>query len=310
VAPVQRAAPRQAGRPKCRNLCTTVSAGRTTCRCDSLATPEGDRTGDTRIDKDLPLLDPFGGPDGRRRERTFRALEPLGDVAGLFRDACLVLTNDAAFRGSAPLVLHALGEVLSALRGVLDPGSEQPAETRREVTTDVRAALEQVLMDAGLNHDEATLDKIVEVAGPRDDESRQIDRVCEALGVDSHVAERWRGLRLHSRAHRRSLSLTHADAAYRAVVSDAMFVLDSLADTWNRRWPQLQTLVEQALSADPPTRELASALVQRLPSSPQIQEAFFSAATDGRCVAPLARAGMVARPPNARRSERSALLTP
>jgi hypothetical protein len=93
--------------------------------------------------------------------------------------------------------------------------------------------------------------------------------------------------------------------AYRATVGDALSVVDAVADSWTRPWPRLHALVEDALRADPRPRQAA---VLDAAEQPQVQNSFFSVATDQRWVAPLRAVGMFSRPTNARRSAGSAQL--
>jgi len=248
------------------------------------------------------FLDPFGSDDGARLRRIHEALLPLGDLAGLFRDMCVVAVNAAEFAAAPNLVLHDLRELLSAMRDVLDPGPVAglmpgPAPPR----PDLRGELADLLARHGIADDEDVLDRLEGQLEPRSNEADQIGRICAALGLDTGVAAKWVGLQPHKRAHRRRLRVARLDASYRSVFADAIEILDAIADAWSLQWPRMAALIDEAAAAPAPSRDLAKRLSGTLPTNPPVQAALFEQ-LGAAWVATLRKEGVVLDPPQAVRS--------
>lgn len=246
------------------------------------------------------LLDPFVGDDAERLRRIYEALLPLGDVAELFRDMCLIATNANEFSAAPTLVLHDLRELLSALRDVLDPG-ERAGALSSQPRADLRGDLAAVLIQHGIADDEDVLDRLQEQLQPRTNEASQMRRICEVLGLDEDIAVRWAALQPHKRAHRRHLRVAQQDASYRTVVADAIDILDAIASGWSRQWPRMAALMEEAAAAPTPSRDLAQRLAGTLPTNPPVQAALFDR-LGPEWLATLRKVGMVSNPPQALRS--------
>jgi hypothetical protein len=219
------------------------------------------------------FLDPFDSADGARLRRIHEALLPLGDLAGLFKDMCMVAVNEAEFAAAPNLVLPDLRELLSALRDVLEPGlvaglASAPAPPR----PDLRGELADLLSWHGLADDDEVLDRLEGQLEPRSNEADQIGRICAALGLDSGIAAMWMGLQPHKRAHRRRLRVARLDASYRSVFADAIEVLEAIAEAWSLQWPRMAALIDEAAAAAP-SRDLAKRLSGTLPTNPPVQAA-------------------------------------
>lgn len=252
------------------------------------------------------VLGPFERDDGPRLRRILEALVPLGELAGLFQDVCVIVANEELFAAAPNLVLHGLRELFSALRDVLDPGTPPLAARGRAFSRpDLRGELADLLLRHGFSDEEDVLDRVEEELGPRTTEEEEIRRICGGLGLGSDVSSKWESLNLHGRAHRRRLRVTPVDSAYRTVVEDALEVLEAIADAWSSQWPRFAALIEEAAAAPTPSRDLARRLGKSLPTNPPVQEALLTR-LGGVWVPTLRKAGLLPDPPLAIRSGRQA----
>lgn len=241
------------------------------------------------------LRDPFDGPDGSRPRKIRGALAPLGDLAGLFADMCVIDSNQEQFAAAPALVMHCLRELLSALRGVLDPGGRRRRGEPPPPRPDLRGDLAALLVEHGIADDEVLLDDLEARVAPRTGEADHIRQIGAALALDPRIVDKWIGLKPFERAHRHGLNVAAIGEAYRTTFSDAIDVLDAITRAWTRQWPRIEALIEQAAAAPEPNRDLAKRLRVAVPTNPPVQDAMFDR-LDPRWIPVLRREGVIGDP--------------
>lgn len=206
-----------------------------------------------------------------RQERIARwLLTQVGPgPAAFFRDACELMAEGQRRRTVTHLVGHALREVESAVRSVLEPGN------------------------AG--------------AGAGDDGHRvRIYAVLDDLGIsrDDAVAEFWLGMAgkdnsgsLPSRAHRQALDAPRpVDDEFEEFVDRFEQVLDAILERFESRYIEVFERLDVLLATPTPTKNDASILRQKFPQTQVVTGYFFSRAS-AAWLGPLRETGFFSAPP-------------
>ena len=257
----------------------------------------------------IELQDPFEGPDGPRLRRIRDALAPLGDLAGLFRDMCVIEAGRDQFAAAPAVVMHDLRELMSALRDVLDPLEAAPRRDPLPSNRDLRGDLARFLAEHSISAEDDVLDDLEKKLAPRTGEADQIRHIGTMLELDADLVGRWIRLKPVKRAHRQGLNVAAAGPDYRATFSDALEVLDAVTQAWTRQWPQIDALIQQAALSPTPNLGLARRLRVAVPTIPPVQDAMFDQ-LDASWTAFLRKAGVISDPPHAVRVDEQAYAVP
>lgn len=222
--------------------------------------------------------------DPRKRriyERLRRLVGP--GPADFFHDACELMTSAKPLRSTSHLVGHAMREIESALRDVLEPAEAPPAQApskgkSREGThaSEVRI----VLRSLGI---------------PESD----------LLGVAwLKLAERDSSYALSRRAHRQNLTYSRpVDAEFRQSWGEFQAILDSVLDRFEARYASVFQQLDALLHVPAPAAAQARSLQKNVPQTFAARRYFFEQLTDPAWLQPLRDQGFFQDPPPPERDD-------
>ena len=222
----------------------------------------------------------WSGPAGRRRQRIFEGLRPLGDASHWWADACRLMADDR-YRPRVHLTFHALRELDSALLEVLAPSVLLTEEQQIAVDRDVKR-LGEVLTTAGFSAD--VFDRARTALPPN--RAHRVRAISATLDLPKDVATVWAQLRTHRLAHRNALRLRVDDDEYDATLSEVELVLETLSERWKRRYPDWVERLDEIVGS-PPGKGSVSAFLSSVPPIPTLWHHFFSRLEDPQWLLPL-----------------------
>ncbi|MFI5591190.1 hypothetical protein ACIA5G_39490 [Amycolatopsis sp. NPDC051758] len=219
----------------------------------------------TSVNRMLPAEDL--SPRQERIAHWLRKQVGLGAEA-FFLDACGMLYATPQLHTVTHLVAHALREVESAVRAVLEPVNVQAGDSKGRHRTKIVATL----VDLGIARDDAVAEFWLALSGPEPGS-------------------------LPSRAHRPGLNPPRpADNEFLDFVDRFEQVLDAVMDRFEARYLQVFERLDTLLAEPVPSRAAARMLRQRFPHTTVVSTYFFSRASAG-WLGPLRDEGFFTAPP-------------
>jgi hypothetical protein len=235
----------------------------------------------------------------REQQDTAALLEQLlgSAVADRYVDFCRLAGGAFALRVSRPVAAHALRELDSTLRHIL----EVPLEAQAPVEPDDLKKLEQAqnrLRDLGYDNDAIRLAR--KGLTPRLSHKEQIRKILARLGFDAagDIAKKWISLsdafgKAHQRSFHRSLQV---DDEFRAQYLEPFdTVIRAVAIALQTRYVALMHRVEE-LAATPNRAEAAASFASEIPGALPLQWHFFQRLGTGDWLPHLAKQGLLAEP--------------
>jgi hypothetical protein len=218
-------------------------------------------------------------------------------IADRYVDFCRLAGGAYALRVSRPVAAHALRELDSMLRHVL----EAPMEARTTETAADRKRIERarrLLQEAGF--DEPALQRATTALKPRLSHKAQIRRIVERLGLasDGDIANQWIALtdafgRAHERSFHRSLQV---DDEFRARYQQPFdTVVRAVALALQGRYAALMQRVEE-LAALPNPAQGAAQFAREIPGALPLQWHFFDRLQSPAWLPYLAAEGLLGEP--------------
>jgi hypothetical protein len=214
---------------------------------------------ETSSDRDYAMLSP-------RQARIYGLLGRLvsDGAAEFFRDACGLMAEEPSRITATHQVAHALREVESALRDVLEP--DESKEHREEILSVLRA------LDI-----------------PSDDPDAEF-----WLGLSGKGNARG----LAARAHRAGLEAPRPlDAEFRAFFRDMESMLDRMLERFRDRYVDVFRRLDELLASARPKRQDAVRLQQKFPAN-QVTRQYFFARASAAWLRPLHETGFFTSPPS------------
>jgi hypothetical protein len=176
-------------------------------------------------------------------------------VANRYVDFCKLVSGNLPLHTTRPLAAHALRELEALVRTVLAAPMDAVLVESPEAKIERKQAVKAV---KAFGYSEEALQGVSKQLEPRLNHKRQIERICERLGLapDSEIAVCWQALRVvHELAHLRSFDKSlRVDAEFREkFVRPFDIVMQGLASVLQNRYAALlQRVIE--IAAMPPTR--------------------------------------------------------
>jgi hypothetical protein len=219
----------------------------------------------------------------------------------------------SGFESTSHQVAHLVREVESSLRSVVGILAERRPAAALGVSS--RSPLRLVLRKLAdwlhrilLRLDEASADWQKDLERPRHaDEVREILRGLNLpeTGVVGKAWLRHTGrLGFHARAHRRHLSTPRpTDADFAQFWQDAQAILDAVLEQFEKRFVEVQDMIDVLLEKEHPTRGDVAVLRERIPNNLVGLGRFFGRLTHPGWLQPLKKARLLSDPPAAEHDE-------
>jgi hypothetical protein len=218
-------------------------------------------------------------------------------VAARYEDFCRLSTGAFALNVSAPMAAHALRELESTLRQILEvPMDALPKEHPgfQEKSRRARKFL------AELQFDQPAIDRAIESLKPRITHKAQVLKIVTRLGFDpqSDTANSWAKLTdtneiVHDRSFHQSLKVDDEFRANFQKPFDA--VIRDVAIALRKRYAALVRHVDELASSTKYARALKSFKAE-IPGAMQLQWRFYSRLTTGAWIPHLLKAGLLGEP--------------
>jgi len=207
-----------------------------------------------------------------RQQRIHRRLELIGPgPADFFHDACRFMATEPHFRSTTHLVSHALREIESSLRDVLETYMER-AERLEEEKKKKNVSAEE-------NH------------------RKEILAILRGLGIseDDRVVQAWLRLpgkenefALHARAHRDNLDRARPlNAEFRQFWDDMQAVLDLILQKFESRYLESFRVLDELLTKPVPTKADLKVLRLNVPNNRVAFRYFFDRLNSPDWIKPL-----------------------
>jgi hypothetical protein len=218
-------------------------------------------------------------------------------IADRYVDFCRLAAGAYALRVSRPIAAHALRELESMLRHVLEaPMDAKASDTPADLEKIEKA--QRFLREAGF--DDPALQRAITALKPRFSHRTQIRRIAERLGLapDSDIAKQWTALtdafgRAHQRSFHRSLQV---DEEFRAHYQEPFdTVIRAVAIALQGRYAALMRRVEE-LIAMPDPAQAAMLFVREIPGALPLQWYFFDKLQTPTWLPYLAAEGVLGEP--------------
>lgn len=218
-------------------------------------------------------------------------------IADRYTDFCRLSAGAGELRVARPIAAHALRELDSLLRHVLEvPMDAKAAEDQK--TTDLIAKAQQSLLEQGF--DEPTVQRATKALRPRFSHKNQIRKIVTRLGLtpDGDVAKCWIALsdsagKAHQRSFHHSLAV---DDEFRTQYQQPLdTVIRAVAVALEGRYVVLMRRVEE-LTALPNRSEAVALFASEIPGALPLQKHFFERLQSGDWLPHLARARLLGEP--------------
>jgi hypothetical protein len=218
-------------------------------------------------------------------------------IADRYVDFCRLAAGAFALKVSRPVAAHALRELDSTLRHVLEVPMEAKALELPENADKLDEAQKQLSV---IGFDEAAIQRATKALLPRLTHKTQIRKIVERLGLDpdGDVAKQWASLcdnfgTAHQRSFHRSLEV---DEEFRAQYQRPFdTVIRSVAVALQGRYAVLMRRVEE-LAATPNRTQAVAAFASEIPGALPLQWHFFKALKSGDWLPHLAKKGLLGEP--------------
>jgi hypothetical protein len=258
--------------------------------------------------------------DQRQRRISERLSRLVGPgAAAFFRDACRHMEDPTRFESTSHQVAHLVREVESSLRSVVGvvAGRYRTADSKSSERSFFRPILERLdrLLHRMLDSvDEGTRDRQEDLDRPgHADEVREILTALD-IPVRGVIGQKWLQytgkLGFHARAHRRHLSAPRPTGAeFEQFWLDAQSILDAVLEQFEKRFVEVQEIIDVLLATEHPTRRDVALLRERIPNNPIGQGRFFENLAHSGWLGPLRKAKFLSDPPEAEHDEAGAPLS-
>jgi hypothetical protein len=218
-------------------------------------------------------------------------------ITDRYIDFCRLAAGAFPLVVSTPMAAHALRELESMLRHVLEVPMEAKASESPEDTTRRDAARKQLL---ALGYDANTVEQAAKYLKPSFTHKVQIRKIVERLGFDpaGDIATKWLSLtdsaqKAHERRFHRSLAV---DDEFRAQYQQPFdTVIRAVAKALESRYTTLMRRVEE-IAAMPDRAAAATAFASEIPEAMPLQWHFFKTLTTGDWLPHLATQKLLGEP--------------
>lgn len=211
-----------------------------------------------------------------RQQRIHRRLELIGPgPADFFHDACRFMETEPHFRSTTHLVSHALREIESSLRDVLETYMERAERLEEE--------------------------KKKKNVSAEDNHRKEILAILRGLAIseDDRVAQAWLRLpgkenefALHARAHRDNLDRARPlNAEFRQFWDDMQAVLDLILQKFESRYLESFRVLDELLTKPVPTKAELKTLRLNVPNNRVAFRYFFDRLNSPDWIKPLRDGG-------------------
>jgi len=217
-------------------------------------------------------------------------------IADRYVDFCRLAAGAFALNVSRPAAAHALRELESTLRHVLEAPMEAKAPNEPD-TGKLDEALKQL---SALDFDESAIQRAINALKPRQTHKTQIRKIVARLGLDPEgdVAKRWVALcgsfgKVHERSFHQSLKV---DEEFRSQYQQPFdTVIRAIAVALEGRYAALMRRVEE-LAAMPNRAQAAKAFASEIPGALPLQWHFFKRLMTGDWLPYLAKEELLGEP--------------
>jgi hypothetical protein len=224
--------------------------------------------------------------------------ELLGQsIAARYEDFCRLSAGVFVLNVSTPVAAHALRELESLLRSVLEVPME--AVAIEEPGHDVKSEAARKLL-AKLKFDQEAINRAIRALEPRINHKTQVRKIVSRLGLDPNgdIANLWAKLTdtnevVHGRSFHKSLKV---DDDFRTNYQEPFdIVIRAVALALRRRYA---TLVRRVVNLATSTnyRQAVASFKAEIPSAMQLQWHFYNTLTTGDWIPYLMKAGLLGEP--------------
>jgi hypothetical protein len=218
-------------------------------------------------------------------------------ITDRYVDFCRLAAGAFAINVSRPLAAHALRELDSMLRHVLEVPMDAKAPEREE-DAGKRDELRKHLSTLG--YDDAAIQRVANGLKPRLTHKEQIRKIVARLGFDpaGDIADKWTSLcDSFGKAHQRSFHqpLTVDDDFRSQYQQPFDTVVRAVGVALEGRYAALMRRVEE-LAATPNRAQAVAAFASEIPGALPLQWHFFKSLTTGDWLPHLAREGLLGEP--------------
>jgi hypothetical protein len=235
----------------------------------------------------------------RQQQDTAALLEQLlgSAVADRYVDFCRLAGGAFALRVSRPVAAHALRELESTLRHILEVPLEAKAPAHPDDLENLNKARTRL---RELGYDENMVQLATKGLTPRLTHKEQIRKILTRLGFDpaGDIAKKWTSLSdAFGKAHQRSFHLSlQVDDEFRTQYQQPFdLVIRTVAVALQGRYVALMRRVEE-LAASPNRAEAAASFASEIPGALPLQWHFFRSLKTGDWLPHLAKQGLLAEP--------------
>jgi hypothetical protein len=218
-------------------------------------------------------------------------------IADRYVDFCRLAAGAFALKVSRPVAAHALREVDSTLRDVLEVPMEAKASEQPHDVEKLDAARRQL---SALGFDEPAIQRATSSLRPRLTHKTQIRKIVARLGLDPEgdIAKQWTSLcdtfgKAHQRSFHRSLQVDHEFRSQYQQPFDT--VIRAVAIALQGRYVPLMRRVEE-LAALPNRAQAAASFASEIPGALPLQWHFFRSLKTGDWLPHLAKQDLLSEP--------------
>jgi hypothetical protein len=204
-----------------------------------------------------------------RQEKIHRLLMNIGSgPAALYQDACRLMSERPQYASTSHLVSHLLREIDSALRDVLETGSDEAVEGRSGHEQSIKIVLKALEMP----------------------ESDPVAQAWIRFAENDDYA-------LHKRAHRSALSVRPVDDEFMEMWNRMEIILDVALGKFEDRFLTWVQKIDELAHSENPTRKDVSFLRNHLPNNRAALGTFYDKLTSPAWLKPLTEEHQFKNPP-------------
>jgi hypothetical protein len=235
----------------------------------------------------------------REQQDTATLLEQLlgGAVADRYVDFCRLAGGAFGLRVSGPIAAHALRELDSTLRHILEAPLEAKVPSHADDAEKLNTARDHLRT---IGFDDNAIQNAAKALTPRLTHKEQIRKLLARLGFDpaGDIAKKWVSLsdafgKAHQRSFHRSLQVDDEFRAQYLAPFDT--VIRAVVVALQSRYAALMHRVEE-LAASPNRAEAVASFASEIPGALPLQWHFFQSLKTGDWLPHLAKHGLLAEP--------------